>query len=154
MVRLGVLVVAAVMIACVPPLPRERPADFSVAVARSAMTTPTPLDRWALDAKGWTFGAVGGHVAITGPAATGELDRAYQLVREARMDLFVTRAIDGEILDGHVEMLELMIAGRRTKVITGTRYEHVRGDRQNYANAMVGLGELAAAAYARLAPPP
>lgn len=146
-------IVAASMIGCVVPLPRERPADFSVAVSRSAMTAPTPLDRWRLDAQGWTFDVASGRPEITGPAAPGELDQAYKLVRDARMDLYVTEAIEGAvIMDGHVEMVELMIAGRRTKVITGTRYAHVRGDRQNYANAMTGLAALATAAYARVAP--
>jgi hypothetical protein len=131
-------------------LPAQRPPDFSIAYQRSQMTAPVVGDAWRLDSAGWTFRATMASKDITGPAEPEELDSAYELVREARLDRMASRSRNMGAVDGHSETLTLVISGETKVLRTGTHDELSTGDPDSYRKAVDGLRTLAAGALARL----
>jgi len=130
-------------------LPAQRPADFAIAYHRSSMVAPTLGDAWRLDATGWTFEGASDKV-IAGPAEPKELDSAYALVRDAKLDVMKWAKRDVQISDGHSKTIALTASGKKTELRSGTQYELVRGDIDSYRHAVDGLESLAGGALRRL----
>lgn len=91
-----------------------------------------------------------GDKAIFGPAEPEELDSAYQLVRDARLDLMESEARNVRIHDGHSESLTINLSGKTNVLATGTQYQLVEGSWTSYRRAVDGLRALADRALARL----